>query len=243
MKVFGLIGFPLEHSFSKDFFKAKFNEENITDCEYRNFQLHSIDQFPLLVHTEKNLCGLNVTIPYKVSVMRYLDELSAEAIEIGAVNCIKIKNSKRIGCNTDCFGFENSLKPLLEKQHTHALILGSGGSAKAVSYVLNKLKIDFTVVSSNRKENTIGYEDLNEDVLKNHLLIINTTPVGMFPAINDSPEIPFQFITGKHFLYDLIYNPVETLFLKKGKLKGAKTKNGLQMLQFQAEESWRIWNS
>lgn len=242
MKVYGLIGYPLEHSFSKDFFTAKFDKENITDCEYRNFQLSSIEQFQTLVNTEKNLCGLNVTIPYKISVIDYLDGLSAEATDIGAVNCIKITNGKRIGCNTDCFGFENSLRPLLEEQHTHALILGSGGSAKAVSYVLNKLKIGFTVVSSSRKENTIGYEDLTEDVMKNHLLIINTTPVGMFPAINDSPEIPFQFITGEHFLYDLIYNPGETLFMKKGKLKGAKTKNGLQMLQLQAEESWRIWN-
>jgi len=242
MRTYGLIGYPLEHSFSKKYFSEKFIREGIDDCRYRDFLISTIDEFPLLIEKENELCGLNVTIPYKESVIKHLHELTGEAKEIGAVNCIKIINEKRIGYNTDYFGFENSLKPLLENYHTKALILGSGGSAKAVKYVLKESGIHCVTVSSSGVKDSISYSDVTNKIISNHLLIINTTPVGMFPKTGEAPPIPYQYISNKHLLYDLIYNPEETLFLKHGKEQGAKTKNGLQMLQLQAEESWRIWN-
>ncbi len=242
MKTYGLIGFPLEHSFSKKYFSEKFTQENINECEYKNFPLHSISEFPSLVKNEMNLFGLNVTIPYKESVMSYLHEVTNEAKEIGAVNCIKIKKGKLIGYNTDFFGFGYSLGLLLESHHTDALVLGSGGSSKAVRYVLKELGIHCVTVSSSGAKDSISYSDVTGEIISTHLLIINTTPVGMFPKTGEAPPIPYQYISDKHLLYDLIYNPEETLFLKQGKEQGAKTKNGLQMLQLQAEKSWEIWN-
>lgn len=242
MKTYGLIGLPLEHSFSKNYFSAKFEKDNIRDCAYKNFPLNAIDEFASLIKSETNLCGLNVTIPYKESVIKFLDSVTGEAKDIDAVNCIKIGNDKLIGYNTDCFGFENSIKPLLENHHTDALVLGSGGSSKAVRYVLKKSGINCVTVSSSRAANSISYEEVTDKIINRHLLIINTTPLGMFPKSGEAPPIPYSGIADKHLLFDLIYNPEETLFLRRGKEHGAKTKNGLEMLQLQAEESWRIWN-
>ncbi|MBK6276450.1 MAG: shikimate dehydrogenase [Saprospirales bacterium] len=243
MKQFGLIGYPLSHSFSKGYFAEKFAKENIVDCKYDVFPLEKIEDFVELCNDKKNLIGLNVTIPYKEKIIPFLDELDETAANIGAVNTIKFSNGKEIGYNSDAYGFEMSLKPLLKQHHTKALILGTGGASKAVEYVLRKLGISFQYVSRNKNEKAISYEELNEAIIQHSKLIINTTPIGMYPNIDTAPDIPYNFITDKHLLYDLIYNPEETLFLKKGKEKGAQTKNGLEMLYLQAERSWEIWNS
>ena len=241
MKQFGLIGYPLSHSFSKGYFAEKFAKENIVDCHYDVFPLEKVEDFVELCNTHKNLVGLNVTIPYKEKIIPFLDELDETAANIGAVNTIKFSNGKKIGYNTDCFGFEMSLKPLLKPHHTHALILGTGGASKAVEYVLKKLGIDFHYVSRTKSAKAIAYEEVNDLIIQNSTLIINSTPIGMYPNVNDAPDIPYQFITDKHLLYDLIYNPEETQFLKEGKERGAQTKNGLEMLHLQAERSWQIW--
>lgn len=243
MKQFGLIGYPLSHSFSKGYFAEKFAKENIVDCKYDVFPLEKIEDFVELCNDKKNLIGLNVTIPYKEKIIPFLDELDETAANIGAVNTIKFSNGKKIGYNSDAYGFEMSLIPLLKQHHTKALILGTGGASKAVEYVLRKLGISFQYVSRNKNEKAISYEEVNELIIHNSKLIINTTPIGMYPNVNNAPEIPYNVITDKHLLYDLIYNPEETLFLKKGKEKGAQTKNGLEMLYLQAERSWEIWNS
>lgn len=253
MNKFGLIGFPLTHSFSQKYFLEKFKKENLSYYSYGNFPLKPIENFPDLLKNNFDLIGLNVTIPYKESVMKYLDKIDETAKEVGAVNCIKIQNSELraqylIGYNTDVLGFEESLKLLLEKTHKKALVLGSGGGAKAVMYVLKKSGIEFLIVSrKNQKgiENLSGlnYDDLNKKIISEHLLIINTTPLGMSPNEDECPNIPYQFVSEKHLFYDLIYNPEETLFLKKGKERGAKTKNGLEMLHLQAEKSWEIWTN
>ena len=244
MKQFGLIGYPLSHSFSKGYFAEKFAKENIVDCKYDVFPLEKIEDFVELCNDKKNLIGLNVTIPYKEKIIPFLDELDETAANIGAVNTIKFSNGKKIGYNSDAYGFEMSLKPFLKPYHKQALILGTGGASKAVEYVLRKLGISFQYVSRTKSEKTISYEELltNYD-LRLTTLIINTTPIGMYPNIDTAPDIPYKVITDKHLLYDLIYNPEETLFLKKGKQRGAGTKNGLEMLYLQAERSWQIWNS
>ena len=251
MRTFGLIGFPLSHSFSHKYFSEKFNRENIGGCEFKNFPLESIKDFQELIQNSPTLCGLSVTIPLKESVMKYLDEVDQEAREIGAVNCIKvkrkleIKNWKLYGFNTDAAGFEKSLVPLLQSNHTKALILGTGGAAKAVAYVLKKLNIKFSFVTSNFKPQTSNfrYDQLTKEIILTHPLIINSTPLGMFPDVDKYPDIPYQNLEEKHLLYDLIYNPEETLFLKKGKERGAQIKNGLEMLELQAEKAWEIWNA
>jgi shikimate dehydrogenase len=244
MKQFGLIGYPLSHSFSKGYFAAKFAKENIVDCKYDIFPLEKIGDFVGLCNTHKNLVGLNVTIPYKEKIIPFLDELDETAANIGAVNTIKFNNGKKIGYNSDCYGFEMSLKPLLKSHHTQALILGTGGASKAVEYVLKKLGIDYQYVSRTKNDNAISYDELlTTHDLRLTTLIINCSPIGMYPNIHDAPAIPYQFITDKHLLYDLIYNPEETQFLKEGKERGAQTKNGLEMLHLQAERSWQIWNS
>ena len=243
MKQFGLIGYPLSHSFSKGYFAEKFAKENIVDCKYDVFPLEKIEDFVELCNDKKNLIGLNVTIPYKEKIIPFLDELDETAANIGAVNTIKFSNGKKIGYNSDAYGFEMSLKPLLKQHHTKALILGTGGASKAVEYVLKKLGITFQYVSRTKNDKAISYEELNEAIIQHSKLIINTTPIGMYPNVEDAPTIPYNFITDKYLLYDLIYNPEETLFLKKGKEKGAQTKNGLEMLYLQAERSWEIWNS
>ena len=245
MKLFGLIGHPLTHSFSKQYFENKFEKENIVDCSYNLYDIKNISLYKNVFETP-NLIGLNVTIPYKESIIDLLDELDEVAKNIGAVNTIKFNSNtkKTKGYNTDYFGFKNSLKPFLENIHERALILGTGGASKAVAYVLKELNINCLFVSRTpEKGNEIGYNDINEYVIKHHQIIINTTPLGTYPNINDFPNIPYELLTANHLLYDLVYNPEETMFLRKGKEKGAKIINGLQMLKLQAEKSWEIWNS
>lgn len=243
MKQFGLIGYPLSHSFSKNYFSKKFQNEHILDSEYEVYPLKEIEDFLELCIQQNKLVGLNVTIPYKEKVIAYLDDLSEEAKQINAVNTIKFIEGKKIGYNTDCYGFERSLQPLLQSHHKNALILGTGGASKAVEFVLKKLGIGFQYVSRKASEKSIAYAALNEEIMQSATLIFNCTPIGMYPAVEAAPEIPYQFITEKHLLYDLVYNPEVTLFLKNGKENGAQIKNGLEMLHLQAEKSWEIWNS
>jgi len=241
MKKFGLIGKNLSHSFSKQYFEQKFGKEGITDASYSLFELVEIGEFTALV-TEHELSGLNVTIPYKEAILPYLDEIDEEAKAIGAVNTIQFTKSGLKGFNTDVIGFRNSIKPFLENIHTRALILGTGGAAKAVAYVLESLGIKITYVSRNPKaENELSYADINSFVMKHHLLIVNTTPIGTFPNITEAPELPYEYLTEQHFLYDLVYNPSETQFLQHAKAAGAIAINGEQMLKIQAEEAWKIW--
>ena len=241
MRTFGLIGFPLTHSFSQKYFTDKFQQEHIADAEYLNFLIEKIEDIQQIFEN-KNLCGFNVTIPYKETIIPFLDELDLSASGVGAVNTVVFIKGNKIGYNTDVYGFENSLKPLLNENHNKALILGTGGSSKAVAYVLKKLGIDFQFVSRSKKEYALTYADLKHQTILEHKLIINTTPLGMFPEIAAAPDIPYSFVTSEHLLFDLIYNPVETEFLKRGKQQAAQTKNGLEMLQLQAEKSWLIWN-
>jgi shikimate dehydrogenase len=244
MKRYGLIGYPLSHSFSQKYFTEKFQREGITGCVYDNFPLASIDEFPALIQQQADLHGLNVTIPYKEKVIPFLHAQSEVVKSIGACNCISIENGELTGHNTDVVGFEASLRPLLQPHHKKALVLGTGGAAKAVHYVLNKLGIDFYEVS--RTPGTarqFSYQQVDEAVIKEHEVIINTSPLGMYPNIDECPPIPYQALTTKHYLFDLVYNPAKTLFLQKGEEQGAAIKNGHDMLIIQAEESWRIWNT
>lgn len=243
MKRYGLIGRTLTHSFSKDFFSRKFEKEGRTDCVYDNFELPTIEEFPSLLGAHPDLRGLNVTIPYKEDVLRFLTDSNDIVKEIGACNCIKIKGDERVGYNTDVLGFRNSLVPKLKRYHRRALILGSGGASKAIRYVLQQLDIDYSIVSRHKKINDLGYEDLGEELIADHHLIINTTPLGMYPNVDADPPVPYAYITHKHFLYDVIYNPLKTKFLTEGEKRGAQICNGYEMLIEQAEESWRIWNS
>jgi len=243
MRCFGLIGYPLSHSFSENYLAEKFQREKIHDAVYKNFPLETIQQLPQLIIKHTNISGLNITIPHKESVMDFLDETDTSAKNIGAVNVLKIQNGKLKGFNTDHIGFLRSLKPSLQTHHRKALILGTGGSSKAVSYVLSLLNIEYKYVSRNTIENGFTYSDLNAEILNEFWLLINTTPLGMFPENDVCPPLPYEHLISKHLLFDLIYNPAETLFLQKGKTQGATTKNGLEMLQIQAEESWKIWNS
>jgi shikimate dehydrogenase len=248
MKTFGLVGYPLEHSFSKKYFTDKFARESLPYHQYVNYPIERIELIRDIIDKDKSLIGLNVTIPYKKQVFPYLDELDKTSQKIGAVNTIKIKRTgekaRLKGYNTDAWGFYHSLQPYLKKKHDSALILGTGGSSKAVAYVLEELGIHYMYISRNPKEkNQIGYPDLCGPVLYNFQIIINTSPVGMYPHIEEYPDIPYDFVTRDHILFDLIYNPEETIFLKKGKEKGAQTINGLRMLHLQAERSWEIWNS
>jgi shikimate dehydrogenase len=248
MKVYGLIGYPLGHSFSAGFFAKKFENENIKDCVYKNFPIDSIQKFPAVFTENSDIAGLNVTIPYKEQVIPFLHELDEEARQIGAVNTVKIirsgKGLKLKGFNSDVYGFENSLKPLLSAHHKKALMLGTGGASKAIKYILKKLDINYISASIEElKENEIRYEDISPSMIGERLIIINATPLGTFPKVDVCPSIPYEYITSKHVLFDLVYNPELTLFLQKGKEKGAATMNGLRMLHMQAERSWAIWNS
>ena len=245
MDRYGLIGFPLKHSRSKDYFNSKFTVECI-DAEYINFEIASIEELKSIIKNNPQLKGLNVTIPYKEQVIPYLDKLSDDARQIGAVNVIKIerkdKSIKLTGYNSDITGFKQSIEPLLQPQHKKALILGTGGSAKAVFYGLRQLGLFATYVSRQKQKNqVVTYSDLSPEVMETYTVIVNCTPVGMWPNVDDCPAIPYRFLTGKHLLYDLIYNPEETLFLKKGEEKGAVVKNGLEMLQLQALAGWNFW--
>ena len=244
MRKFGLIGYPLGHSFSKGYFTQKFSDLSISDAVYENFPLESIEELQEVLNFQPELRGLNVTIPYKEQVINYLHHQSPEVKEINACNCIAIKDGELTGYNTDFIGFKNSLLVKLKPHHTNALILGWGGASKAVAYALKTLGINYLVVS--RRSTlplSISYEQLNGEIMSQHQLIINCTPIGMHPSIEQAPSIPYQFITDRHFLFDLIYNPAQTLFLQLGEERGATIENGMDMLALQAEESWRIWNS
>ncbi len=242
MRLFGLIGYPLSHSFSKKYFTEKFAAEGIDNCQYGLFSLAAISELQGLLSAHPELEGLNVTIPYKKQVTDFLD-LRAMPAGLAACNCIRIQNGKLTGYNTDVIGFEQSLLPLLKPHHTKALVLGNGGAADAVLFVLDKLKIRYDVVSrSMHKGATLTYNDLDEAIIDSSTVIINTTPLGMYPDVNECPRIPYQYLSAQHLLYDLVYNPAKTLFLQRGEDMGAMIKNGQEMLVLQAEESWRIWN-
>lgn len=243
MKLYGLIGYPLGHSFSKKYFTEKFASEDIINCRYENFPIKTIDELSNLLAQNPALCGFNITIPYKQTVLPFLDNSNQLPQSLNACNCIKIIDGKLIGYNTDVIGFEKSLLEKLQPHHSHALILGNGGAAEAVKFVLQKLNIQYKVVSRKIHDGAhLTYADLNEPIIKENPLIINTTPLGTFPAINECPVIPYEHLATKHFLYDLVYNPAKTLFLQKAEEQGAAIKNGSDMLAIQAEESWRIWN-
>jgi shikimate dehydrogenase len=244
MRNFGLIGYPLSHSFSPAYFSAKFEREGILGCSYDLFPIDSIDKFPGLLVNNPELEGINVTIPYKKSIIPFLNTATEAVNKIAACNCIKIENGNVAGHNTDVIGFEKSLLPLLTNSHTHALILGTGGSAAAVEFVLEKLAIPYSFVSRTRTmtKQSLTYPELTDEILDKNKLIINTTPLGMYPRVDSCPDIPYRFLTPEHYLFDLVYNPIETLFIKKGAERGAITKNGADMLAIQAEESWNIWN-
>lgn len=243
MRLFGLIGYPLSHSFSKKYFTKKFEQEEITECRYDLFPIKTIEELFLLLRDHPELEGLNVTIPYKKQALRFIDSSNIPG-GLDACNCININDGKLVGYNTDITGFERSLKPLLKSFHKKALVLGNGGATAAVIFVLEKMGISFEIVSRKLHEgSTLIYRDIDKKIMEERTLIINTTPLGMYPDINTCPDIPYQFITEKHLLYDLVYNPEKTLFLQKGEENGATIKNGEEMLVLQAEESWRIWNA
>ncbi|MFY8090663.1 MAG: shikimate dehydrogenase family protein [Chitinophagaceae bacterium] len=241
--VFGLIGYPLTHSFSKKYFDEKFFKEKINDAHFELFSIPNIEAFNELI-TIENLKGLAVTIPYKKLVIPYLNEVDDVVKKLGACNCITLKNDFLKGYNTDVLGFEKSLLQHLKPNNNKALILGTGGAAAAVEFVLEKLNIDYLVVSREAKNNNcITYQSLNKETIQSHTLIINTTPLGTFPDVNDCPNIPYQFLSENHLLFDLVYNPSITKFMQKGLEKGASVANGFDMLVYQAEENWKIWNT
>ena len=243
MRAFGLIGYPLGHSFSKKYFTDKFEREGITGNAYELFPLEQIDRLEDLLASNPDLAGLNVTIPYKEQVIPFLDSMSPVVEEIGACNCIHIQDGRLIGHNTDVIGFSRSLLPKLKPHHSQALILGTGGSSKAVAYALKELGIPFLQVSRTPSYGMIAYEEIDQSMLDSHTLLIKTTHVGMFPDITKAPAIPYEFVGAAHYLFDLVYNPERTRFLQEGALRGAAVENGSDMLVIQAEASWDIWNS
>lgn len=245
MDKYGLIGFPLGHSFSRNFFNEKFENEGIK-AKYINFEIPQIEDLPEILASNPELKGLNVTIPYKQKVMAYLDELSPEAKAIGAVNVIRVSHKGKDvvlkGFNSDVIGFTRSIEPMLEPAHKKALILGTGGASKAIEYGLKTLGLETLFVSRTKKENTITYEEVTPEIIKEYNVIVNCTPLGMYPKADTCPDIPYEAMDGHTILYDLIYNPDETLFLTKGARYSATTKNGLEMLLLQAFASWEFWN-
>lgn len=244
MKRYGLIGFPLSHSFSQGYFAKKFHSEGIVNVEYRNYPLEDIGALERLVNETPDLMGLNVTIPYKEKVLPFLHESNDIVRAVGACNCIRIHDGRLAGFNTDVIGFEQSLVTQLKSYHDKALILGEGGAAKAVAHVLERLGIAYKSVVRRGVSmgNRVLLEDVTDALIASHTLIINSTPVGMYPKTDECPAINYQMLSPRHFLYDLVYNPEKTLFLERGEQKGAAIKNGYEMLVLQAEESWRIWN-
>ena len=243
----GLIGYPLGHSFSQKYFTEKFAREQITNCSYHNFPIEDISLLPGLIKGDHEVCGLNVTIPYKTQVLRYIDIAESEVNEIGAANVLKLKRindgSVRIyGFNSDVTGIRDSITPVLTPEIKNVLILGTGGSSKAVFHTMKKLGLNIMLVSRERKHNILSYKDLGSDILTSTDIIINTTPLGMFPEISGKPDINYDHLQEKHILFDLVYNPEETAFLKEGKKRGCKIIPGLKMLYSQAERSWEIWN-
>lgn len=242
MVQYGLIGYPLTHSFSPAFFKEKFRLEKIKDCRYDAFPLESLVQLSDLLFQKPDIRGLNVTIPYKETIIPYLDQIDPLARDIGAVNTILVRRGLLIGYNTDISGFESALGPYLNSSIMGALVLGTGGSSKAVVYALRKMGLTSILISRKPGRNLLAYGDIDSKLLDSHKLVINCTPVGMFPQQQHCPAIPYDSLTKNNILFDLIYNPIDTQFLQKGKLRGALTINGLEMLKMQAEDSWKIWN-
>lgn len=246
MKLYGLIGHSLSHSFSANYFKNKFFREQISGCDYQLFPIPTISELPKLLEKHGDLCGFNVTIPYKKEIFPFLDEIDSIALEVGAVNTVKVirKDGKQtlIGYNTDVLGFEYSILPLI-KNSKKALVLGTGGASMAVLFVFKKLNIPTLLVSRNSSQNSIHYQDIDSKILEEYTIIVNTTPVGMFPNCEISPAIPYSLLNSNHLLYDLVYNPEVTEFLKQGTLQGCDVKNGSEMLHIQAEEAWKIWNT
>lgn len=240
---FGLIGKNISYSFSRGYFTKKFSKLGLDQYTYVNFDLEKIDLFKDLINQNKDIKGFNVTIPYKEQIMPFLSKIDQEAQDIGAVNTIKIVENETIGYNTDVYGFQKSIEPYLRKHHKKALILGTGGASKAVAFVLNKLGITPKFVSRNPALHQLKYTELSKDILLDYTVIVNCTPLGTYPNIQDRPDIPYNYITDQHLLFDLIYNPEKTSFLLAGEQNGGKICNGANMLQFQAEKSWEIWNS
>jgi shikimate dehydrogenase len=248
MKTFGLIGYPLGHSFSKKFFSEKFEKEGLNDHQYLNFEIDSIARFPSIFDQHEQIIGLNCTIPYKQQIMQFLNEIDVEAEKVGAVNTIKVvqtnEGMRLKGYNTDVIGFERSLSPMLKEHHKKAIVLGTGGASKAVKYVLQKLGIEFVSASIEEQlfDNEIRYEEIDEAMIATRQVIINATPLGTYPKVDQCPPLPYHAIGPKHVLFDLVYNPEKTLFMKKGSEQGAQCKNGLEMLHEQAKAAWEIWN-
>mgnify|MGYP006085041193 FL=1 len=243
MAKYGLIGKNIGYSFSKAFFTTKFSQENRTDT-YLNFDIASIESLKDVIKSNETLKGLNITIPYKESVIPLLDRIDKEAKKIGAINTIKIhQDGSLVGYNTDHYGFAKALADFLPLKEKSALILGTGGASKAVSYVLDAMNYKYQLVSRTKTETTLSYDELNEDVISNHLLIINCTPLGTFPKTQEFPDIPYQYLSKDHLLFDLIYNPLETVFLRLGRAQGTQVTNGLKMLEYQAKKAWSIWKS
>ncbi len=244
-KIYGLIGYPLGHSFSQNYFNQKFESEGI-DAEYVNFEIADISSLPDLISENQNLCGLNVTIPYKEKVLPYLDEIDSQAERIGAVNVIRIERRENgdirlKGYNSDIIGFSDSIFPMLTETRRSALVLGTGGASKAISVGLKNMGLEVALVSRFKKDGVLTYDELTEDIISDHKVIVNTTPLGMYPHIDSCPDIPYQYLTDQHLCYDLLYNPDVTLFMRKSAEYGAETKNGLEMLLLQAFASWSIW--
>jgi shikimate dehydrogenase len=240
---FGLIGRNISYSFSKGYFTKKFVDLGLETHSYENFDLQEIDQFKGLIDRNHTIKGFNVTIPYKEKIIPFLSELDEEARNIGAVNTIKVVKDRTIGYNTDAYGFQKSITPFLMEHHKHALVLGTGGASKAIAYVLKKLGITYTFISRSPDQKQLNYSELDEELLRRNTVLINCTPLGTYPDIHNKPGIPYHFIGPKHLLYDLIYNPDKTEFLRLGEQAGAKIINGSKMLEFQAEKAWEIWNS
>ncbi|RAV29996.1 shikimate dehydrogenase family protein [Sinomicrobium soli] len=243
MPLFGLVGKNISYSFSQVYFREKFQKLQLQDHSYTNFDIPEIGEFPLLVKRHPDLGGMNVTIPYKEAVIPYLSALSDKAKRIGAVNVIKVSRSGLTGYNTDYYGFLASLQPLLQPHHRNALILGTGGASKAIAFSLEELGIAYTFVSRSPAPQQLSYKDLDREIMEKYSIVINCSPIGTFPDTGRKPDIPYEHIGRGHLLYDLIYNPSETAFLREGRNRGAATSNGLKMLELQAEKAWEIWNS
>ena len=241
MTKYGIIGYPLGHSFSRGFFTEKFARESI-DAQYLNFEIPDVSMLSDVLRDNPELRGLNVTLPHKQAVIPLLDEMSEEAMEIGAVNVIRVRNGKLKGFNSDIIGFTNSIKPLLQPHHRKALVLGTGGASKAIRVGLNRLGIEWTYVSRSLRDGMVTYEDITAETLQEYTVIVNCSPVGMFPKVDAAPAIPYELLSPLHLLFDCVYNPEETLFMKKGRKQGATVKNGLEMLHLQAIASWNFWN-
>ena len=240
---FGLIGRNINYSFSKAYFTQKFKDLQLDNYSYENFDFQNIDELASVLKNTHHIKGFNVTIPYKQDVIKFLSGIDAKAESIGAVNTIKLTKKGLIGYNTDYYGFQKSIEPALKKHHKKALILGTGGASKAVAFVFKELKIDFKFVSRNPTKDQLNYSDLNNGIIKEYTVLVNCTPLGTFPKIENKPNIPYEFINPKHLLFDLIYNPEKTAFLLEGESRGAQIKNGNKMLELQAEKAWKIWNS